>query len=834
MHRSCARVAFAAFLLGVVGCGSSAVEAPPTAPASSVPLPIVEFDLLKGNDDVDVAALLKRSREELAALAEETEGKLAKLEQWRQEGRNPFVLLPEIRLPLATPIFREAKFSAKRGISVPPYLGDDASDPAAARRVAACGDLEGAAKIGGSAAPSFESLRLERNYPLEWTRLASLLLVHAEYRAACDDKEGVRDLIAIHRQLRQILNDQARKSPLGQALLSRGLRTLKLAAKAWNETKRPDLSKQVDGFLASLDVPTWSLETPARIDGWERGTNVQAVRLLDLLGLELPKEGADEAFVFFDRDRKAAEIVVAYAPVLSHYHDVLQFAYRLEERRAGRVEESVPEAKRVVHVFGPAEIETTFLPSHAMVGAIVRVRLGAEPARPTLPRDFGAVHLDRSFEQNRRLLAWKQRGASIAAGDAPTLESVVQPLSARPLGRVRLDRESNADLVKQASFEFPEAPDRRTTFGQVAAAAWKAFGPASFAFPANTRGEIDLVWNDAATKLVLRFPSAKKQDVLLEATSLEKDAAVRRNAAQARDDADRQARIAGGKPLNRIGREIEGIRLGMTKEEFAAALPRSPSTHVREIPGGVAVSFVGRPKVASDASARQWFARFDGEGRAVEVRVRWEGAGASKKIDALKTKLGAPETSPADNAVWNDLPNGRPETRHVWHDDLTLLTAIQGSSVEVALRDCPAKHPQGTPLPPLAYLPRGVGPVHVGMTLAEALKLGASKADDAYLVTNPDDSVYDAVLVWFANDKAIRVVARHRLDGKEIPGPEQASHALLAAWSRDAALLGWPWRQDSQGPHAQSWSAIDETLRVRVFWQEEDGGLRLFGEWKAR
>lgn len=822
-----------ALCVALVGCGSPPEQ---VAEAVAVPLTQVPFDLLASKDVVDLGALLQRPRQELATMAASLETKLATLERCRQEGSAPFLLLPDARFPLTVPVFRQAAWSEKHGVSVPDYLKDANRDSAVSWHLARHGDSEAAGKFGDMA--TLDKYRLDRNYPLEWTRLVGLHLLHAEYRVAADEKEGAAALIGMHRQLRELLPEAARKSPIGQMLLTRGLGALKEAAKAYRERGRGDLADQVDRFFAGLETPTWTPELPNQltIADWLDGANespaVQVAnpdRLLDLLALDLPLEGIDAAVVFVGKERKAAEVVLTYGPTLSQWHTPDQLAPCWKERGVGTYAEAMPEFRRVTYRFGAAKMEMVVTPAHTSVGALVRVTFEI-PATTPLPRDFGIVHLDRGFEHGRRLIAWKQRQSSVTA-DTPSLAAVRHPFSARLLAEGKLEREESHDLVRKATFILAERPKQRTTLGQVAAEGWRTFGPADIEMVPASRS-IHLVWNDGKTRLALQFPAAKNQDVVLEAASVVSDFASRKEAAAKRDAEDRASRLAEGKPIRRVQREIDGFRLGMTKAEFAALLPRSTQTHVRDIPGGVVVAFVGSPKSPGESVVRQWVARFDDPGRAVELRMRYEGP-AAKLVDGIKAKLGPAEALPIDATTWKDLPASRPESRFGWHDDMTLLVVTQSGSTELILRDCQLEHAAGVPLPPLAYLPRGTPKVQVGMSLADLQKLGATKLDDGYFVA-ANDPQYDGYMAWFASDRAIRVLARHRIEGKELAAPDRAMQALLAAWSRDAATLGWPLRQDFQGPHVQSWATLDDVHRIRIFWQEQEGEQRLFTEWKLR
>src|SRR5262249_40205094 len=143
--------------------------------------------------------------------------------------------------------------------------------------------------------------------------------------------------------------------------------------------------------------------------------------------------------------------------------------------------------------------------------------------------------------------------------------------------------------------------------------------------------------------------------------------------------------------------------------------------------------------------------------------------------------------------------------------------------------------------PALEYLTRGPENCLLGMTRDELLqKWGVGQpatADDAVVLPPPTSSPYDAVLVWFEKNRAVRIVARHKRQGQTVASDNSSASlasAVTEAWGRDLRQLGWPRRQDSSSQDAlQSLSWHDDRTRVRIFWQESDSGLyRLFTEWK--
>ena len=107
--------------------------------------------------------------------------------------------------------------------------------------------------------------------------------------------------------------------------------------------------------------------------------------------------------------------------------------------------------------------------------------------------------------------------------------------------------------------------------------------------------------------------------------------------------------------------------------------------------------------------------------------------------------------------------------------------------------------------------------------------------DGALVIRPPQGSPFDAFLIWFDNNQAARIVARHVPMSANLSSPAQWAQALTEAWGRELATLGWPRRQDvAANDIVQSLSWHDDRTRMRIFWQESDtpGPPRVFTEWK--
>src|SRR5262249_49340677 len=150
------------------------------------------------------------------------------------------------------------------------------------------------------------------------------------------------------------------------------------------------------------------------------------------------------------------------------------------------------------------------------------------------------------------------------------------------------------------------------------------------------------------------------------------------------------------------------------------------------------------------------------------------------------------------SALWNDLPLRQPVPILArWQDDITALTLQRDATgAEAILRDCPLDQPAGVLLPPLAYLPRGPGGCLLGESREGALRhfkidKPQPRADGALVLPVPRGGAYDALLIWFDNDKATRIAARHVPPGagaRELASP---GNQITQAWARHIRALGW-------------------------------------------
>jgi hypothetical protein len=276
----------------------------------------------------------------------------------------------------------------------------------------------------------------------------------------------------------------------------------------------------------------------------------------------------------------------------------------------------------------------------------------------------------------------------------------------------------------------------------------------------------------------------------------------------------------------------------MTKEEALATLPGSQSLRRQALSDGVNLLFAAEPPATATYWARQMFIRFGPDNRVAEVRVRYQegpakpSAKAPGLLDALKKVAGAPKELPGPWAgLWTDLAPRKAPTLYRWHDDRTALTLQRDEGgAEVTLRDCPADRPLGVELPPLQFCTLGYSRATVLRRFN--VQQQPQAGNGAEVLSEPEGSAYDLLLVWYEKGRVSRIIARHR-DGK-VNSDEGVAAALQQGWARNIDRLGYVRR--IEGPRGQVRGAYDwhdDVTRVRTFVQDTDQGSRVFTEFRS-
>ncbi len=868
-------------LLALGGCRAQVAPPEDRTPADTT-------THLSDKIDISLTDWLQLPRAELAKRVEEWTQTVGKQREEARSNVEAVRLLPQLRPPSMAIGFAMATFSPTAGFSLPPYLKEGQKDAAVALYLARLGDGEAARKLADPAdkelLAKIDACRSERNYPIEWTRLVSLVLQNAELKLAKGELDGAAELVQLHRQLRSLPLPPS----LGAALLPRGRQALMVAAAAWREPhwNKTALAADIDAaltdwgeapdpvfgfqdaFLGFIDSENQKVKTENRI----AQTPLDVQRALDLLALPLPSEGADGVAAFFDSKQNLMEVLVVYRPKLNElFPEPRQLALPLIERgyKSEGDAETSPGLMRQSWIGGGLSYEIALLTRGNIGGAVVCVRraervnapveentTGAltRPTRQTDDlRNFGAVHLDRSFEQNRLNLAPDRTGPSLEITDAAKLATITQPAPKHALAAAVLQREANEDLLAKLTLRWP-AEQNHNALSQLALPLWAAYGPTRLqSIEEAGGGRFVLTWQNATTRLKLNLPfEDKAPELLVEDSRGSAALPARVEAAAEFDRQERQERIAAGKPRQRLRRSvqllshgIEDLQLGQTREQILAILSGAHSLRVQPLSDGLNILVLNEPPATATYWPRQLFVRFGTDNRVTEVRIRYQELpttrsqhqqGQESPVLALRAGEGihdAPQTLPPTWAgLWTDLPPRKQPVQYRWQDDVTCLTYQRDTGgSEMMLYDRSASSRA-----PLQFCRRGVEGCVLGDSQAEVRRRWRIRnpllaSNGAEVLRMPENSPYDVLLVWYANAKVSRLIARHR-QPKALK-VEEIGAALQQAWGADLDHLGFLRRHDSaQGPVLQSYGFHDDRTRVRLFAQETEVGIRLFTEWR--
>ncbi len=155
---------------------------------------------------------------------------------------------------------------------------------------------------------------------------------------------------------------------------------------------------------------------------------------------------------------------------------------------------------------------------------------------------------------------------------------------------------------------------------------------------------------------------------------------------------------------------------------------------------------------------------------------------------------------------------------------------------EVILSERPTDPPVAVESAPLQFVSRGAIGYSLGdsrASIVEQSKISdpTKVANDGIVLPAPKSSPYENIVVFFANDKADRIVAYHRpknnFQASEVP------LALQESWGRDIDHLGAVRRQEiPAGPVLGGFGWHDDVTRVRTFANDTDQGPRLYTEWR--
>ncbi len=823
-------------LLYVSGCSQSADNQPSKQTSKKVEPTLKSTSVVK---------LLDKSRKELADSCQQELDIVRRKEKIRLTGQKPFSLLPHAHLSVVMPIWREASYSEELGISLPPYLTADSNDKLSAMHLAHHGDADGALKLidagDKDTAELIKSLKSKRNYPVEWSRLVALLLYEAELRLADGNPEAAWEILGIHQQLEKLGMPDA----LRTALMFRGRALLQQAAKAWSETGKKERAEKIDSTVNDWAALT---PTPSCKPGCTEAEAVglfgkqpqgrvllanDSLRVLDLLNFPIPDEGLGTIAAFFDSRRRLDQILVLYKSVAGEVQGPEQFTALANFTTGEPVDRPLPER---TYDFTDFQCDVAIVPNHPLLGGFVRLRNGKPSPATALKRDLGRIHLSRSIRQNRMHVAREQNGSRVEVADPQILSELKRDFATGTLTSVVLERDAQFDVVDRVIFKLKPDADGRRSLRNLAKNLFETSGPPHFRYDKD-KAVLSLHWLGLHTMYTLEMPPVEQTYRFVIQDTNRKSLAARFEQAKAWDETERRLRLRDQKGLQFIDRHLEGIGLGMTLAQAEKSAPVRSSTLTQMGDKQVHFLFTDKPLSEKEWKLRQLFARTSTRRKVREIRARYVNAGmarASSLRDKLERRYGAPDAVPDERyVVWNDV-DAKPGAAEVlrWHDDLTTLEWRRfGGQIELILHE---RQPSAEPLPPFAYLPKGIAKIQLGQTRSSLLsswKGQPKKFRDALLFIPDASSAYAAVLVWFDGDKVSKIVTRHRDETPKTAN--SAGAAVRRAWSHNMKAFGWPQRQQFlPSKHLQGWGVRDDRTRVRIFWQDGREGKHVYTEWK--
>jgi hypothetical protein len=889
MRKQWLRYAALLAALGLFGCkarNSGQPDTTETSPEATAGL----------GDHIDISLQdwLQQPRAELAQRVHE-KADLAEAQQ-KAARVDPaiLVLLPQLHPPLLVPVLRESAWSEAEQISLPPWLKSGARDADLALHLARHGDVDAALKVAPenpALRQQLEALRTEPNIPFEWSQRVGLQMYLAQLRLAQGETEAATELVLLHRQLLAILPPKAAEGPLGAALLPLGRRALTEAARAWQDPSQghPGLAKAIDkaledwGALPSVSLPRLTHEeagsrlfnTPRqeRAILFPRGD--AANRALDLLAFPINPEGVDSIVAVVDGQDpdRLAEILILYAPkVSSLYPNLKALAYPLVERGLDKPVVPTKGLATLTFAGGNLDGEAYLTPRNRGFGGLVRFRDPGAKSATKLPRDFGAVHLDRSFEANRvRLDKFLPTDAPAIADTDPEALSRLTKLTTSRLEQADLQRDTEPGLLASLTLVWPAA-DKDHAIARFLLPFVSAWGsPRLEQVEQDQIGTVlNLVWKDDHTHLTLQLPYGQERPNLVVADSSAGDAKARLANAEKFDRTERAERLKDPSRVEvRLPRWLafESITLGQDKDKALNVLRSLTPEHYHRFDFKDGLAFLYKDPTPATAVwyARQLVVRFGPDDKVAEIRVRYEegrakpGPGNPSLYDYLRFRGGNGEKLSAPwQGLWGDLAPQLAAVLYRWSDDQTAMTYQRDfGGGEVTLLDCPANKPEGIVLPPLEFIHRGValadgsGGVYLGEARAKVLadfKVTQPRIlSDGGVLLPATGTPYAQLVAYFENDQVTRILARHatlRSQGQD-PKPEKDPRPVLAVGSDNTSVLG-PFlnaqryqlgvirRVDPLSERGeQGWAWHDDRTRLRLFTYNLPDGLALMTEWRT-
>ena len=170
------------------------------------------------------------------------------------------------------------------------------------------------------------------------------------------------------------------------------------------------------------------------------------------------------------------------------------------------------------------------MPRNHGFGALVRVREPGTKTATTLPRDFGAVHLDGSFDANRLHIdpSLPTDRPSINVTRQPALSRITAP-TPDALVQAVIQRDKESHLVANLTMIWP-AVDNDDSISHLVIPLINAWGLPQLEQVDNDEdigAFLALVWSDSKTRLALRLPYSNARPELMASNSDGQDVKTR-------------------------------------------------------------------------------------------------------------------------------------------------------------------------------------------------------------------------------------------------------------------------------------------------------------------
>jgi hypothetical protein len=313
------------------------------------------------------------------------------------------------------------------------------------------------------------------------------------------------------------------------------------------------------------------------------------LRVLDLENVPVIGEGLEGVVAWFDGNERLVEFWYLYKPHIGElFPEPVHLAHHLVEHGLdSKGPEKVAGLTRQRFADGKLAFEVVRMERSPALGAVLRLsaaggleagdNLLLQPSLPADPRDFGAVHLSRTFDETRVELAPAEApGDTVTLSKPEVLARIKHPIDKAHAANAVLRKVAGHDLIDSLAVHWAvEEKLNLVAIPKLFMPLWGAYGPCRFE---GADHDLVLVWEQAPLRLSLSLPYNDQETPVFTARDLRgpRDAAGRFKEALALDLALRKARWEEKKQLAQLPRYLQwpDLKLGLPREEALQALPQ--------------------------------------------------------------------------------------------------------------------------------------------------------------------------------------------------------------------------------------------------------------------